>query len=110
MDFEQPRALWSKVWNDQQREAYVRNVAGHFGKVKSPLVKARQRKFSISNKDSVTHTDENSTVSVWAAVDQGLSDRIAQAVGHPSVPPLAVKPAAEAVRFRANIGLSAQRL
>ncbi|KAF9004656.1 catalase [Cyathus striatus] len=83
LDFEQPRALWSKVWNDAQREAYVNNVAGHFKNVKSKTVQARQ-------------------LSVWAAVDQGLSDRIAKAVGHPSVKPLAVKPASEAVKFRAG--------
>jgi catalase len=45
---------------------------------------------------------------VYAAVDQGLSDRIAKAIGHPTVKPLKVKPAAEAVRFRHNIGLSSQ--
>ena len=49
VDFEQPRALWSKVWNDQQREAYVQNVSGHFQGVKSAEVKARQRtSFSLS--------------------------------------------------------------
>jgi catalase len=85
LDFEQPRALWSKVWNDQQREAYVQNVAGHFGNVKSPEVKARQ-------------------LSVWAAVDQGLSDRIAKAVGHKSVAPLKVAPASAANVYRANLG------
>lgn len=85
LDFEQPRALWSKVWNDQQREAYVQNVSGHFKGVKSPEVKARQ-------------------LSVWAAVDQGLSDRIAAAIGHPPVAPLQVKPASEAVKYRANLG------
>ncbi len=47
VDFEQPRALWSNVWNDQQREAYVQNVAGNFGNVKSPEVKARQREFTL---------------------------------------------------------------
>jgi catalase len=41
-------------------------------------------------------------VRVFAAVDQDLSDRIAKAVGHPTVKPLEVKPASEAVRFRAN--------
>lgn len=87
LDFEQPRALWSKVWDDRAREAYVQNVAGHFGGVKSPEIKARQ-------------------LAVWAAVDQGLSDRIAKAVGHPPVKPLKVKSASEAVRFRASIGLS----
>ncbi|KAJ8508330.1 hypothetical protein ONZ45_g9388 [Pleurotus djamor] len=85
LDFEQPRALWQKVWNDQQREAYVQNVAGHFGGVKSTVVRDRQ-------------------LSVWAAVDQGLSDRIAKAVGANPVQPLKVKPASEAYHFRANIG------
>jgi catalase len=81
LDFEQPRALWEKVWNDQQREAYVQNVAGHFGNVKSSHVKARQ-------------------LSVWAAVSQELSDRIAKAIGHSTVAPLKSKPAAEAKRFK----------
>src|SRR5882757_4048450 len=44
VDFEQPRALWSKVWGDKEREAYVQNVSGHFKNVKNPEVKARQRK------------------------------------------------------------------
>ncbi|KDR70275.1 hypothetical protein GALMADRAFT_255177 [Galerina marginata CBS 339.88] len=89
LDFEQPRALWSKVWDDKQRAAYVKNVSGHFSGVKSPEVKARQ-------------------LSVWAAVDQGLSDRIAAAIGHPKVAPLKVKPASEAVKFRANLGFKFQ--
>ena len=46
VDFEQPRVLWSKVWDDKEREAYVQNVSGHFKNVKSPEVKARQRKQS----------------------------------------------------------------
>ena len=41
-------------------------------------------------------------VRVFAAVDQDLSDRIAKAVGHPTVEPLEVKPASEAVRFKVN--------
>ncbi|KAJ8082536.1 hypothetical protein AAF712_008475 [Marasmius tenuissimus] len=84
LDFEQPRALWSKVWNDEQREAYVQNVSGHFKNVKSAEVRNRQ-------------------LSVWAAVDQGLSDRIAKAVGASPVQPLKVKPEAEAVKFRCYI-------
>ncbi|PPQ84676.1 hypothetical protein CVT25_014207 [Psilocybe cyanescens] len=87
LDFEQPRALWSKVWGDKEREAYVQNVAGHFKGVKNATVKARQ-------------------LSVWAAVDQGLSDRIAAAVGHPSVQPLKVQPASAADKFRANLGFA----
>lgn len=41
-------------------------------------------------------------VRVFATVDQDLSDRIAKAVGHPTVEPLDVKPASEAVRFKTN--------
>ena len=48
----------------------------------------------------------SSPVSVWAAVDQGLSDRIAAAIGHPNVPPLKVAPAVEAERYRANLGFA----
>ena len=47
-------------------------------------------------------TNHSSLVRVFAAVDQGLSDRIAKAVGHPTVKPLEVKPASEAVRFKVN--------
>lgn len=83
LDFEQPRALWQKVFDNTQKEHFVSNVAGHFGGVKSPVVKARQ-------------------LSVFAAVDQDLSDRIAKAIGHPTVKPLAVAPAEKAVRFQYN--------
>ncbi len=42
-------------------------------------------------------------VSVFAAVDQGLADRIADAIGVPRVQPLKVKLAEEAVRFRSSV-------
>jgi len=84
LDFEQPRDLWIKVFGEKEREAYVKNVSGHFKNVKSPEIKARQ-------------------LSVWAAVDQGLSDRIADAVGHPHVKPLQVKAASEADKYRLKV-------
>ncbi|TFK24096.1 catalase [Coprinopsis marcescibilis] len=90
LDFEQPRALWNKVWDEQQRLAYVKNISGHLGSVKKPEIKARQ-------------------LSVFAAVDQGLSDRIAAAIGHPPVQPLKVKPASEAVRYRTHLGFAAKQ-
>jgi len=83
LDFEQPRALWQKVFSDTDREHYVSNVSGHIGGVKNKAILERQ-------------------LSVFAAVDQGLSDRIAKAVGHPTVKPLQVKSASEAVRFKVN--------
>ncbi|KAH9026977.1 catalase [Lactarius hengduanensis] len=67
LDFEQPRQLYTKS-----------NIAGHLGGVKSAEIKARQ-------------------LSVFAAVDQGLSDAIAKAIGAPTVQPLKVAPASEVV-------------
>lgn len=43
-------------------------------------------------------------VAVFAAVDQGLSDAIARAIGAPTVLPLAVAPATEVVPLKTNIG------
>lgn len=45
-----------------------------------------------------------SLVAIYAAVDQGLSDRIAAAIGANPVKPLQVKPVSEAEKFRPNLG------
>lgn len=63
----------------------MKNLAGHFGNVKSAEIKARQ-------------------LAIYAAVDQGLSDRIAAAIGANPVKPLQVKPVSEAEKFRPNLG------
>ncbi|KZP13984.1 catalase [Athelia psychrophila] len=84
LDFEQPRNLYTKVFDDAAREALVNNIAGHFGAVKSAEIRDRQ-------------------LSVWAAVDQSLSDRIAKAIGAAPVKPLQVASAESAVRYRANL-------
>lgn len=49
-------------------------------------------------------------MAIFAAVDQGLSDRIADAIGAPRVQPLKVKSAEEAVKFRANLGCVVSKL
>lgn len=41
LDFEQPRELWTRVFDEAAKERFVNNIAGHFGDVKSPAVKAR---------------------------------------------------------------------
>ncbi|KAH9945512.1 catalase [Amylocystis lapponica] len=82
LDFEQPRLLYQKVFNDTDRAHQVHNIAVHLGNAKSPEVKAR-------------------TLSYFASVDQSLSDRIAEAIGAPKVKPLKVAPASEAIRFKA---------
>ncbi|EIW78857.1 catalase [Coniophora puteana RWD-64-598 SS2] len=90
LDFEQPRSLYQTVMNDTDRQHLIDNLAGHMGGIKSTEVKAR-------------------TLSYWASVDQDLSDAIAKAIGAPTAKPLPnVKPAAEAIRFKANIGLKSQ--
>ncbi|KAH8103289.1 catalase [Cristinia sonorae] len=81
LDFEQPRALYEKVFSDTDREHLIYNLSVHLGNVKSPIVKARQ-------------------LSVFAAVSKDLGDRLAKAINHPSVEPLAVKPATEAIRYK----------
>jgi hypothetical protein len=47
------------------------------------------------------------SVSVFAAVDQGLSDAIAKAIGVPTAQPLAVADATEVVPLTTNIGQNA---
>ncbi|KAI0051611.1 catalase [Auriscalpium vulgare] len=83
LDFEQPRALWSKVFSDTDREHLVYNISVHLRNAKSAEIKARQ-------------------LSVFAAVDQDLSDRIAKAIGAPTVKPLQAAPASQSVRLKVN--------
>ena len=44
VDFEQPRALWQKVFSDTDREHLVSNVSGHIKSVKNKTILERQRK------------------------------------------------------------------
>jgi len=84
LDFEQPRALWQKVFDDTQKSHFIGNIAGHMKNVKSEVVLKRQ-------------------LSVFAAVDPDISERIAKAIGRGAgVAPLKVKSASEAVRFKVN--------
>lgn len=41
LDFEQPRTLWERVYDEGAKTRYVENVSGHLGAVKSAEVKAR---------------------------------------------------------------------
>jgi len=42
VDFEQPRALWQKVFSDTDREHYVNNLSGHIKGVKNKEILERQ--------------------------------------------------------------------
>jgi catalase len=80
VDFEQPRALWTRVFSKDAQDRFISNVAGHLGGAKSPVVKAR-------------------TISYFTTVDADLGARLAKAIGIAPQPPLKVKPASEAIRF-----------
>ncbi|KAK0520256.1 hypothetical protein OC834_006631 [Tilletia horrida] len=41
-DFEQPRDLWEKVWDDGAKERFINNVSGHLGGVKTERIKRAQ--------------------------------------------------------------------
>jgi catalase len=43
VDFEQPRALYTRVMSDSDRQCVIQNLAGHLGACKSAEIKARQR-------------------------------------------------------------------
>jgi len=45
VDFEQPRALVTKVMDDAARQRLVENIAGALGGVKTTRIKELQRKF-----------------------------------------------------------------
>jgi catalase len=91
--------------NDKDRQHLIQNIAGNLRNVKSAEIKARQRKFSLSSYHIFPQALlDVFLVSVFAAVDQSLSDAIAKAIGAPTVKPLAVAPATEVVPLRTNIG------
>jgi hypothetical protein len=60
--------------------------------------------FTVSVFHSSDHPPSFHTVSVFAAVDQSLSDAIAKKIGAPTVAPLKVAPAENIRRFKTNIG------
>ena len=84
----------------------MQNFAGHLSGVKSSAVKARQRELFVPATPNAM-TNLHPPVAVFAAVDQGLSDRVAKAIGVPTVAPLKVKPASEATRFHPNLAANA---
>ncbi|CED85580.1 catalase [Phaffia rhodozyma] len=57
LDFEQPRALWSKVFDDEAKDHFVSNVCGHLGGVTYPYILQRQ-------------------IEIFRKVDPSLGDRI----------------------------------
>lgn len=89
------------MWSNDQRQAYIRNVAGHIKNVKNVEIINRQRTL-IDSLRTTSKFISVVTVSIYAAVDQGLSDGIAKAIGRSPVKPLQVKPASEAIQFRAQ--------
>ena len=85
LDFEQPRVLWEKVYDQGAKERFISNVAGHLSAAKSQKIKER-------------------TVACFSTVSQELGDKIAKEIGIASQKPLDLLPAEASVQFRANRG------
>ncbi|GJN89689.1 hypothetical protein Rhopal_002676-T1 [Rhodotorula paludigena] len=84
LDFEQPRKLWEKVFDDGAKQRFVDNVAGHLGGAKSDEIKRR-------------------TVSIFYAIHPDIGNGLAQRLNLGKVEPFKPLPASEAIKFRANL-------
>lgn len=84
LDFKQPRDLWTRVYDQDAKDRFVSNVAGHLCGAKSDETKKRM-------------------LAVFGAVDEDLSARIAKEIGMSPVPAYKPLPASEGRRFRANL-------
>ncbi|KAK4701246.1 catalase, partial [Phenoliferia sp. Uapishka_3] len=69
LDFEQPRALWTKVYNEEAKERFITNIAGHLGGVKTDAILGK-------------------VIAMFGAVSPDIGTRIAKAIGHAEVAPL----------------------
>ena len=61
-DFENPKALWNKVFTEQDRKTWIETVSGHMSTTKDTSVLAR-------------------AISVWHQVDADMASQLAQKVG-----------------------------
>ncbi|POY73677.1 catalase [Rhodotorula taiwanensis] len=84
LDFEQPRQLWEKVFDDAQRKRFISNVAGHLSAAKSDEIKQR-------------------TLAVFGAVHPDISAGIAKEMGVSNPAPFQPASADQMIAFRANI-------
>jgi catalase len=61
-DFNAPRALWEKVYNDEQRARFIENMSGHMSTVKDKSIIERQ-------------------IGIFRAVSEDLASRLEKATG-----------------------------
>lgn len=80
LDFEQPRVLWERIFDDGAKERFVNNVSGHLGNVKTDSIKKQ-------------------VVAIFGAISPDLGERVGKAVGTGKVAPLKVAAAESALRF-----------
>jgi len=78
-DFEQPRELWKQVWDDNEREALVQNVAASLSAANA-TIKGNQRMSHSIHENLIAHICSLYSVLVFNAVDKQLAERIAQAM------------------------------
>jgi catalase len=84
-DFVQPRDLWNRVFNDTEKQNFVNNVSGHLKVVTSNTIKDNQRMLIPPTlpRNPGPYIWSLLTVLVFKKVDQGLANRIADAIGRP---------------------------
>jgi hypothetical protein len=64
VDFEQPRALVTKVMDDTAREHLVENIAGHLGNVKTTRIKELQRMYFPASLPTILPSHERNSDSL----------------------------------------------
>ncbi|CCD25908.2 catalase T NDAI_0G01320 [Naumovozyma dairenensis CBS 421] len=80
LDFEQPRALYENVFNDDDKKTFVKNVVDHASTCKTEIVKVRVAQyFGLLNKDLGSQIAEGLKVP-WKPVDfEGYAKAIGMA-------------------------------
>lgn len=111
LDFEQPRQLWDKVFDESAKERFVQNVKGHLGGVtvdeivvKTLAILYVLLPLLLSLSPRVIEL-MNEFLDYSGAISGELGDRIAKALKHELVAPLKVAPASSGRKFRARVHL-----
>ncbi|KAL6941636.1 hypothetical protein ACO0RG_002772 [Hanseniaspora osmophila] len=83
LDFEQPRALYEKVYDDAQKKRFIENVVGHTSTISYPHIKTRvSQYFGLLNKDLGEQIAKGLGIA-WEPVDlQEYVQKIGQAEYH----------------------------
>lgn len=103
LDFEQPRKLWEKVFDDGAKQRFVDNVAGHLGGAKSDEIKRRTVSILYAY-TCLLCLSMKLTLRLYSyAIHPDIGNGLAQRLNLGKVEPFKPLPASEAIKFRANL-------